>query len=246
MKTRPWITVAELDTPTSIDAQDAVQAASLLLFIMSGQKYGGLQRVVEQYVCEETGAPTGCAWDPGQNAWWNPHIDGWTYLATTGIPNTRVTRLLRGRDIRLRHTPVRRVDSITIGDTLLLPSQYALRSSSTVTTDGSWGVCDGSGPVITYDFGYAPPALGRMAARRLANELVLAAEGSAECSLPRNVTSVARQGISFEIFNAQDFMDKGHTGLYEVDLFLSVVNPNKSRKRAKVFSPDTKRAYYPR
>ena len=59
MKTRPWITVAELDTPTSIDAQDAVQAASLLLFIMSGQKYGGLQRVEEQYVCEETGAPTG-------------------------------------------------------------------------------------------------------------------------------------------------------------------------------------------
>lgn len=246
MKTRPWITVAELDTPTHIDAQDAVQAASLLLFMMSGQKYGGLQRVTEQYVCEETGAPTGCAWDPGMNAWWNPHIDGYTYLATAGLGSQRVTRLMRGRDIRLRHTPVRRIESIALGDTVLAPSQYALRSSSTVTTDGSWGVCDGSGPVITYDFGHAPPTLGRMAARRLANELVLAAEGNEACALPRNVTSVARQGINFEIFDPQDLMDKGHTGLYEVDLFLSVVNPNKSRKRAKVFSPDTKRPYYPR
>jgi hypothetical protein len=85
-----------------------------------------------------------------------------------------------------------------------------------------------------------------MAARRLANELVLAAEGSADCALPRNVTSVARQGVSFEIFDPQEFMDKGHTGLYEVDLFLSAFNPNKSRKRAKVFSPDTRRPYYPR
>ena len=240
MKTRPWISVAELDKPTSIDAQDAVKAASLLLFMMSGQKYGGLQRVSEQYICEETGAPVGCRWDPGMRGWWNPLVGGWTYL----VPTQRSTMLRPGRDIRLRHTPVRRIVSITIDDAPIPPNEYALVSSTTVARNGSWGFCDG--PVITYEFGYEPPALGKMAARRLANELVLAAEGNGECKLPSGVTSVARQGVSFEIFDPQDFMDKGHTGLYEVDLFLSVVNPNKSKKRAKVFSPDTPRPYYPR
>ncbi len=246
MKTRPWITLEQLDKPTSIDALDAVQAASLILFMLSGQKYGGLQRVSEQYICEASGAPVGCRWDPGVKGWWNPHIDGWTYLRDAQSLATGRTRGYPGRNIRLRYGPVRRIESITLGGSEINPSQYSLLSSTTVTTDGSWGVCDSSGPIITYDFGREPPALGRMAARRLANELVLAAEGDDSCSLPSGVTSVSRQGISFEIFDPQDFMDKGHTGLYEVDLFLAIVNPNKSKKRAKVFSPDMRRAYRPR
>lgn len=238
MKTRPWITIQELDNPNHIDAYDAIQAASLILFMMSGQKYSGLQTVTEQYVCEMTGAPTGCVWDPGRGGWWNPAIFGFTYLLN---PTERSNRLLPGKRLKLNHSPVREITEITISGTPVDPATYELLNGYLVNRDAGWGWC--SEPVITYTFGSRPPALGRMAARRLANELILAVEGDEACALPSRATSISRQGISFQIFDPQDFMDKGHTGLYEVDLFISTVNPGKNKKRAKVFTPDQRRGY---
>lgn len=238
MKTRPWITVQELDNPNHIDAYDSIQAASLILFMMSGQKYPGLQTVTEQYVCEPTGAPTGCSWDPGRRAWWNPGIYGFTYVMG---PTEQSTRLLPGKRLKLTHSPVREINTITISGTLVDPATYELLNGTLVNRDSGWGWCDG--PVVTYTFGSKPPALGRMAARRLANELILAADGDDSCALPSRATSVSRQGLTLQIFDPQDFMDKGHTGLYEVDLFIATVNPGKNKKRAKVFSPDQRRGY---
>src|SRR4051812_6010709 len=113
MKTRPWIVASELDSPTHIDAEDAIQAASFILFQLSGQKYTGLQRITEQYLCEETGAPIGCKWDPGYRGYWNPWIDGYTYMMG---PTERSTMMLPGRSIRLRYRPVREIIDIRIGD----------------------------------------------------------------------------------------------------------------------------------
>lgn len=239
MKTRPWITAVELDNPTSIDADEAIQAASFILFALSGQRYAGVQEITEQYFCESSGAPVGCLWDPGTKRWFNSTLGFYAYLGT--IPTSRSNALLPGSRIRLTHRPVRSITSITIGGGLVDPTSYSTLDGDIVVRSGSWGMCDS--PVITYQYGVAPPALGRMAARQLANELVLAAAGSDQCALPSNVRSVSRQGMSFEIFDPQDFMDKGHTGLYVVDMFLAAANPSKAKKRAKVFSPDMPRGY---
>jgi hypothetical protein len=35
-----------------------------------------------------------------------------------------------------------------------------------------------------------------------------------------------------------EYLANGYTGLYEVDMFLAAYNPSKSRRRARVWSPD--------
>ena len=62
------------------------------------------------------------------------------------------------------------------------------------------------------------------------------------CELPQRVTSVSRQGVSYTILDNQEFIDELRTGLYEIDLFLKVVNPDNARRKSKVFSVDTPRA----
>lgn len=236
MKTRPWISKAELDHPSSVDADDAVLAASHVLFMLSGQKYAGVQETTEQYVCETTGAPVGCTWDPGMRGYWNPAIGMYVYTPPQGLRS-----LLGGQNIRLRGVPVQSILSVTIAGVVQDPTTYKIMDGTTLELTGSWGVCDE--PIVNYTYGTPPPPLGKMAARRLANELILAADNSEHCKLPSNVQSVSRQGLSFEIWDPQAFLDKGHTGLYEVDLFLATVNPGKAKKRPRVFSPDMPRGY---
>jgi hypothetical protein len=81
-----------------------------------------------------------------------------------------------------------------------------------------------------------------MAAKALADQFVLAMQGSEECTLPQRVTSISRQGMSMTLLDPQDFLDKGRTGIYQVDLFLTTINPDGARLRSRVFSPDTPRA----
>ena len=56
------------------------------------------------------------------------------------------------------------------------------------------------------------------------------------------MTSVVRQGVSYTVLDNQDFIDELKTGIYAVDLFLRVANPDRARARARVFSPDVARA----
>jgi hypothetical protein len=94
---------------------------------------------------------------------------------------------------------------------------------------------------VTYRFGTRPPALGRLAAKALADQYLLAYTGSDECMLPQRVTQVTRQGMSWTLLDPQDFLNKGRTGLYQVDLFLITVNPDGAKLRSRVFSPDLHR-----
>lgn len=238
MKTRPWITVQDLDDATHIDSEDAVQAASFVLFMLSGQKYPGIWEITEQYFCEVNGAPNGCLWDAPSNRWVNTT---WGFYAHPVGPSGRSTVLRPGKRFRLQHRPVREITEITIGGTILDPSEYSLLNGELVSRTGSWGVCDA--PIVTYEYGRNAPALGRMAARRLANELLLASKGSADCALPANVTSIQRQGLAIDIWDPNEFLDKGKTGLYEVDLFIATSNPAGAKKPARIFSPDSRRGY---
>lgn len=239
MKMRPWIDVSDLQSPGDPEAENAIQAASFVLYSLSGQKYGGIFTTTEQYVCESTGAPVGCSWDPGTRAYWNPAIGAYTYVQGL-LPASRGYG--PGGSIRLRNRPVRSIESVTVDGVEADPSQYSVYDRAILRPDASvsWGIC--SSPVVTYEYGTSPPALGKIAARRLADEFILAFHGSDECSLPTGTTSVSRQGLSIEIYDPQEFLKDGSVGLYEVDLFLRTVNPGKAVKRARVFSPDLPRA----
>ena len=228
-----WITVPELgqDYETSEYAAEAVQAASYLMWTLSGRKYSGTTTVTERYV---RFAPL-----------LNTHL-----LQETALINSRINKSLEMIEpwvsaetrIRLRGQPVSKITAVrgVTGD-IFSPDDYYLVDRSTLQFQS--GVLVVPADVeVTYTFGTTPPVLGKMAARRIAQEFIKLWEGDETCALPDRVTSVSRQGVSYTILDSQDFIQEMRLGIYEIDLFLKAVNPNKAQRRSKVFSPDLSRA----
>lgn len=92
---------------------------------------------------------------------------------------------------------------------------------------------------VTYRRGNAVPQAGLWAAGLLACELLKACDPAAgECALPTNAQRIARQGVTVELtpvlVNAGSFA----TGIPEVDLWLTSVNPYKAKLPSRVFSVD--------
>lgn len=100
---------------------------------------------------------------------------------------------------------------------------------------------------VTYGYGQAPPPGGVRAAVNLAAQIALNAVGSKKCRLPQRTSQVNRQGVAITILDPMEFITKGQTGLPEVDLWIASVNPNGTRRRPTVWSPDvdTRDAAYP-
>lgn len=107
-----------------------------------------------------------------------------------------------------------------------------------VRTDGKGWPTEPDRTRITYDFGRLVPAGGRLAAATLAIELGKAWAGQ-KCALPARVTSVTRQGITYEALESLEFLKEGLTGLYGVDAWIRAVNPDGLRQAGSVWSPDT-------
>jgi hypothetical protein len=221
---------------------EAAQTASNLLWAMSGRKYMGETVVTERYTCtlrnNRMGASTNTI-SPvlfGGDVFNIPSgdFDEYSELAADGMsPDSR---------IRLRGRPVTRI--ITIRNrtgTILDPSSYYLVDHSTIHIKSGtpWTPCNIE---VTYAYGMPVPIAGKMAARKLAIEFARLWAGDEDCELPQRVTSVSRQGVSYTILDNQEFIDELRTGLYEIDLFLKVVNPDNARRKSKVFSPDRPRA----
>lgn len=92
---------------------------------------------------------------------------------------------------------------------------------------------------LRYSFGNTVTQAARRAALYLARQLWLSCHtGEGECELPERVTSVNREGLSYTIIDPQTFLDMGRTGLPKVDLWLTSVNPNRSRRPSGVWTPD--------
>lgn len=221
---------------------EAAQTASNLLWAMSGRKYMGETIVTERYTCilrNNRMGPSTKTNSPilfGGNVYNIPSsdYDEYSELTADGMsPDSRV---------RLRGRPVTRIISMrNRTGTILDPSSYYLVDHSTIHIKAGtpWTPCNVE---ITYAYGIPVPTAGKMAARKLAIEFARLWSGDENCELPQRVTSVSRQGVSYTILDNQEFIDELRTGLYEIDLFLKVVNPDNARRKAKVFSPDQPRA----
>lgn len=96
------------------------------------------------------------------------------------------------------------------------------------TEDGTWSV--------TFEYGLAIPPGGVTAANRLACELARAGAGK-KCALPGRATRVDRQGVSVTLIDPAQ-LEKGRTGIFEVDLWLAAVNPDNRRSGTRLWSPD--------
>lgn len=234
---QPWIELSELENPSDPYAEMAIDSATLILWSLSGRRYSGVTTVTEQYVCSQYDVPAGCVWEDSGR-----FVNQYGYMSYV-TPSLNLPTVQRyGARIRLRQQPVRKILSVSIGDQVLPSGSYHIRNHSELVIESSFcgSICDG--PEITYIYGVKPPSLGRLAAIELANEYIKYYNGEA-CALPERVTSVSRKGLNIELYDPGDFLDNGKIGLPRSDQFVSVVNPGKSKKPARVFSVDKPKGF---
>lgn len=235
-----WANIAEMEKPTSPNAPEALASASYLLWVLSGRRWSGLRTATEEYVCDG-GVPCCAGWVPSGMLL---QIGLDHFIRLTGDPNWG--HRPGQRFLFLRHRPVRTISSVRRIETgveldldTLAVYDYAYLAPVGAAACDPW--FDPCGLEVTYSWGTLPPAMGRTAALDLANQLVKSIECPDECTLPERVTSVSRQGVNFQVFDAQDFLADGRVGIYSVDVFLKAVNPAKAQLPARVFSPDLPR-----
>lgn len=129
--------------------------------------------------------------------------------------------------------PVQEVTEVVIEGTVLDPSEYRLEGDLLYRVNGRWPAQDLTRPLdepgtwsVSYTRGNPPPLGSAKLVGLLAAEFLAACNGG-KCRLPRRVRSVTRQGVSYDMVDPTDIYETGKTGIPEIDLWLSSVNPNK-------------------
>ena len=249
----PWITTTQLDewcsipaVATAFDEENAVQAASEILHILTGRQYPG--------ICSETLRPCpspGYLPDSGFPFGWYPIRLGGVWLnsgwggchTSADCSCATIPQLALGRD------DVQTIDQVLIDGVILDPGAYRLDHNKwLVRVDGdNWPCCqDLTEPTtetgtwsVTVTYGRPVPTSYQNAAAVFACELVKAHVG-VECALPARVQTLTRQGVSMALLDPQEFLSFGRTGLYEVDIVIATANPHGLRRRATAWSPEVK------
>lgn len=252
----PWAVEADLcepcEEPYILDAailNSYLQTASDILYYLSGRQFPG--------ECDEVIRPctAGCRSGPFTNS---VMLDGHWFAPTVvcGCRSASRCGCSNLEEIKLPHYPVISVDQVKIDGAVLAASKYRVDDYAyLVRTDGeSWPSCqDLSLPStaddtweVSYTYGHAPPPAGIKAAAVLACELYMACQpediASEKCRLPRNVITVARQGVTVTSQVLSAFTPRYgrpiQTGIWEIDLFLVTYNPHGLTSPSILLSPD--------
>lgn len=143
--------------------------------------------------------------------------------------------------------PVSCVNEVRVDGIVLDPTAYRVDDFRTlVRVDGEcWPKCqdlaledtEENTFSITVTYGKYVPYLVAQATAELACQLLKACVG-APCQLPQRVSSMTRQGVTVGFLDAMQFLDKGRTGIYIVDLAINTFNPRRLQKNASVYSID--------
>lgn len=216
-----WLTSESLAgcAPEGVDVDLVADAAADLMFALSGYQFGSATETVRPFGAIETCGHAAAVGDAYSFAW-TSH-SAWSRVAACGCAGPSYLRLVG---------PVSAVGSVTIDGEALEPDAYVLYDGQwLVRVEGVWPCCqdltkpsteDGTW-AISYTHGVPVPAAGQIAAQVLGCELAKAAAGSRDCALMGRVQSVTRDGVSAVVVDSQDFLQRGHTGIAVVDLWLA-------------------------
>lgn len=212
----------------------AVGLATATLRRLSGYRVGGCPIVVRPCIrsCWEVSfAAYGPGWRPTQTA------DG-TWINTCGCrSDCSCTELC---EVVLA-PPVGPVSWVKVDGIEIPATDYRIDNGNRLVWTGAgecpWPVCQDMAAADTepgtfavrYLNAHAPDALAAYAAGVLAMEFAKACSGS-KCRLPNTVTSVTRQGVSFEL--AAGAFPSGMTGIREIDAWIGLWRPEGSPTRA--------------
>jgi hypothetical protein len=206
-------------------------------------------------VCELVARPCtrACAHQLGYSAlaggWFAPYLlDGQVYNgcgcvspAGCGCGDAAIVRLAG---------PVAEVVEVKVDGAVLDPSAWYLQGRALARLDGGrWPLRqDVYAPdtepgtfSVRYRQGVELPVGGRRALSVLMVELHKARCGDGTCRLPQRVTSIVREGVTYQMLDdPSGLLDAGRTGIADVDMWLASINPTRARTRMRVYSPDVR------
>lgn len=142
--------------------------------------------------------------------------------------------------------PVGDVTAVVIDGAAVLPPVWRVDGARLVRQDGSsWpqgqDLSKPNGQVNTWSVAYtrgeSVPAVVNDATGFYAYQVAKGMNGGA-CVLPNRVTSITRQGVSVQTVNVADVLEKGLTGIPNVDQVILTYNPHGARARPRVLSLD--------
>lgn len=225
--------------PERVKQENAEDLAVSVLWALSGRQFGVCQVIARP--CPSPCLGSGSTWLGGPG-WW-PVWDGdnWRNVrcGCSGVCSTTGPSIIHlGSSVAL---PVREVTEVRISGQVLNPAQYRLEGDLLYRVGGEeWPSQDLSRPLdepgtwsVTYTRGNTPPAGTAVLVALLAKEF-LDACGGGKCRLPRRVQTVSRQGVTYQMVDPTDIYRDGLTGLPEIDVWLSSVNPNRLQAPPRV------------
>lgn len=139
--------------------------------------------------------------------------------------------------------PVFAVNEVIVEGVVVDPSTYEVHDSQWLVRKGGecWPECPDMSAnedfEVTYIQGEPVPNVLLVAARTLACEFVKGCIGDA-CRLPGRLQFIARQGVTAQMVDVERLMDRGLTGVVEVDQVIAALNPHGIKQRTRVLSPD--------
>lgn len=150
--------------------------------------------------------------------------------------------------------PAQEIVEVRVDGQVVDPAAYRIDDHrELVRVDGEcWPSCSdlsapcdevgGGGFCVTYRRGVPLDAAAMFAYETYACQLLAACTNDSCCRLPKRVTSITREGVTMAMLDPMEMLDKGRTGLYEVDAWLAAVNPAGLRQAPRVYSPDRRPA----
>jgi hypothetical protein len=126
--------------------------------------------------------------------------------------------------------PVAEIVTVTINGEVLDPCDYSLEGDILYRVGTQWPPQNYNKPLgengtwsVTYMKGIPVPDGVATFVGQLAREFIAACSGE-QCRLPRNVIATTSRGVS-RVFDPSRIYANGKTGMSEIDLWLSAVNP---------------------
>jgi len=233
------------DAATPTDRTRAQEYATSVLWALTGRRFGLCISTVRPCISQVDPLyqTYGVLWDSGGGGWdFMPFLFSgvWRNCACGGPCMCRASS-----EIWLPG-PVAGIAEVRINNVIVDPATYRVDEQTWLVRQGGqvWPVAQNLDEpatsttdtfVVTYARGVEVPPAGRVAAGTLACEFLKSCTGG-QCRLPARVSSLTRQGVSFQAADAT--IADGFTGINEVDNWVFAVNPNKLKARPGVWSPD--------
>jgi hypothetical protein len=226
------------DLPIGLKEQ-TIRLASSTLWALSGRRYGLCQVTVRP--CDVFCLSCGANRPAGRELPFQ--IGGQVYACGCGCASACCPAACV---VSLSPLPVYDIVSVRVDGVPVPRSGWkVLNSTYLVRVGGCWPKCQDlslpdSSPgtwSVTYRRGIPVPADGLWVASMLACEIAKQCAGK-KCRLPARVTQLSRDGVSMTMVDKMEFMDKGLTGLPEVDRWLRSVNPHGLSAPPQIWTPD--------